>query len=443
MDNTSTSSFNVSDFLPPQETDMECNMSTGCDVHDANQTDHLFDRILHITEITFTCFDILNLLGNALLMLLIYKASTKMEASGRILMNQAVADAGNGLSWLILYGVMYTNPHRDILQTTLLVQRVVMSILYSESGLSLAMTLFALHIAICNPVSYKIYLEHKHITVFIAVSWLVVIGTWNLVFVADNYFILERDSIMVKLNVTEQNIWFASLTLTMNVILPLVTVIISYTRICLFMRKEENTSITSASATMRYVRQAKGILLVSITYMVTFVPLFIFDLFKGYFESGNAVVLFISGTSLAFLNYVYHAFKLPLFLLAFPSYRRVPYRLFFQRQRSEDLSVASDHRERFRSEKSNGTKHDDGGFQQNFEDPRSTPIQMDGTIEVKGNIGRVNHAFTKTCSVNHDDTATTNGTVDDITFSTNDDVIPNVISNKPFSRQAAPLDGSE
>ncbi|XP_067649064.1 uncharacterized protein [Haliotis asinina] len=443
MDNTSTPSFNVSDFLPPQETDMECNMSTGCDVHDANQTDHLFDRILQITEITFTSFDILNLTGNAVLMLLIYKASTKMEASGRLLMNQAVADAGVGLSWLILYGVMYTNPHRDILQTTLLVQRVVMGILYCESGLSLAMTLFALHIAICNPVSYKIYLEHKHITMFIAVSWLVAIGTWNLASAADNFFVLERDSIMVQLNVTKHNIWFAGITMTMNVILPLVMVIIAYTRICLFMRKEENTAITSASATMRYVRQAKGILLVCITYMVTFVPLFIFDLFKGYFESDNAVVLFISGTSLAFLNYVYLVFKLPLFLLAFPSYRRVPYRFIFQHQRSESLSVASDHREKKRSEKSNGTKHDEGGFQENFEDPKSTPIQMDGTIKVKGNIGRVNHAFTSTYSVNHDDTATANGTDDDGTFSTNDDVIQNVISNRPFSRKAAPLDGSE
>ncbi|XP_067649069.1 kappa-type opioid receptor-like [Haliotis asinina] len=422
MDNTSTSSFSVSDFLSPQEKDMECNMSTGCDVHDANQTDHLFDRILQITEITFTSFDILNLLGNTVLMLLIYKASTKMEASGRLLMNQAVADAGVGLSWLILYGVMYTNPHRDILQTTLLVQRVVMSILYCESGLSLTMTLFALHIAICNPVFYKIYLEHKHINMFIVVSWLVAIGTWNLAFAADNFFILERDSIMVKLNVTEQNIWFAALTMIMNVILPLVTVIIAYTRICLFMRKEENTSITSASTTMRYVRQAKGILLVCITYVVTYVPLYIWSDLSVYIESENDIRYFVVGTSLSFLTYVYLVFKLPLFLLAFKSYRQVASRMFCRHLASRSMSAGNEgtlSQRKYNLPTKVNHRPDDGCFQQAAEDARSTPIEVDETIEIKGNIGRVDLAFTSTCSVNRDGMESTKRTDNDVTSCTN------------------------
>ncbi|XP_067649063.1 uncharacterized protein [Haliotis asinina] len=433
MDNTSTSSFNVSDLLPHQETDMECNMSTGCDVHDANQTDHLFDRILQITEIIFTCFDILNVLGNVVLMLLIYKASPKMEASGRPLMNQAVADAGNGLSWLILYGVMYTNPHRDILQTALLVQRVVMSILYCESGLSLAMTLFALHIAICNPVSYKIYLEHKHITMFIAVSWLVVISTWNLAFAADNYFILERYSITVTLNVTKHNIWFAALTMIMDVILPFVTISISYTRICLFMRKEENSSITSAVTTMRYVRQAKGILLVSITYILTSVPLYIWsDLWNVYMECENDIRFFLIGASLAFLNYVYLVFKLPLFLLGFKSYRQVASRIFCQHLASRSMSSGNEGtlpQSKYNLPTKVNHRPDDGGFHQAAEDARSTPIQVDEPIEIKGNIGRVNHAFTNTCSVNRDGMESTNSTDNDVTSCTNDDVI----SSRPIS----------
>ncbi|XP_067649067.1 uncharacterized protein [Haliotis asinina] len=333
-------------------------------------------------------------------------------------MNQAVADAGNGLSWLILYGVMYTNPHRDILQTTLLVQRVVMSILYSESGLSLAMTLFALHIAICNPVSYKIYLEHKHITMFIAVSWLVAISTWILAFAADNYFILERDSIMVKLNVTEHNIWFASLTLTMNVILPLVMVIIAYTRICLFMRKDENTSITSASTTMGYVRQAKGILLVCITYVVTYVPLYIWSDLSVYMESENDIRYFVVGTSLSFLNYVYLAFKLPLFLLAFKSYRQVASRIFCQHLVSRSMSSGNEgtlSQRKYNPATKVNDRPDDGCFQQAAEDARSIPIQVDKTIEIKGNIGRVNHAFTSTCPMNRDGMESTNGTDNDAT----------------------------
>ncbi|XP_048247818.1 uncharacterized protein LOC125377818 [Haliotis rufescens] len=276
MDNTSTVSFNISDNLPPQEIATECNAtnrSSGCNGQDANQTNHLFESILHITEITFTCFDGLNVLCNAVLMLLIYKAATKMEASGRLLTNQVVADTGIGLSWLILYGILYINPGRNILQTAILVQRVVLFILTCESGLSLAMTLFALHIAICNPILYKVYNEPKQITIFMVVSWLVVIGSFSLSFAADNFFILERDSIFVQMNVSKQNAWFVSLAGFVSVILPLAMTTTAFTRICLRMPKGENVSITSASTTKRYVRQAKGILLVYITYTVTFIPL--------------------------------------------------------------------------------------------------------------------------------------------------------------------------
>ncbi|XP_067649085.1 uncharacterized protein [Haliotis asinina] len=419
MDNISTMSFNASDILPPQETTIGCNatnMSSGCDdAQHANQTDHLFDRILQITEITFTCFDILNLLGNAVLMVLIYKASTKMEASGRLLLNQAVADAGIGLSWLTLYGVLYSNPHRDILRTAIIVQRVITGILYCESGLSLAMTLFALHIAICNPIFYKVYQEGKTTRAFIVLSWLLATGSWTMTFAANDFFIQERDSIIILLNLRGQNIWFACILLLVVVIVPLAMIITALTRICLYLHKEENSSIALASATKRYVRQAKGILIVCITYIVTFVPLFAFPYFGTYFESN--ILLFITGTSLAFLNYVYIVFKLPLFLLAFKSYRRVASRIFCRRLAprfvsSGDGSTLSE--KKYKTSTNTRDRLDASGSQPAEQDARSIPIQVD---ETTGNIGRVNYGFTSSFSVNCDGMATSNATDDDVTSS--------------------------
>ncbi|XP_071102302.1 uncharacterized protein [Haliotis cracherodii] len=429
MDNTSAVSFNISDILPPEEIAAECNaanMSSGCDGHGANQTNHLFDSLQHIIETTFTCCDVLNVFGNAVLLLLIYKATTKMEASGRLLMNQAVADAGMGLSWLVLYGIMYTNPHKNVLQTAILVQRIVIGIFTSESTLSLAMTLFALHIAICNPILYKVHYKPKQITIFMAVTWLLNIGCGALALAADNAFVLERDNI-IFMNVSKENAWFVCLAVFGHTILPLAIIIIAFTRICLHMRKKENVSITSASATKLYVRQAKGILVVSITYIVTHIPLWVFDSFHIHFKSDNDILLFIIGNILTFLNYVYIVFKLPLFLLAFKYYRRVASQIFCQHLTSGSSSVSSDGRGKLPQRKYQTATNinqtlDDSGHQRSSEDARSTPIQMDETTEMKGNIGRVNHGFTSTCSLYHGDTARPNGANDDVSSSTNDDV---------------------
>ncbi|XP_071102301.1 uncharacterized protein [Haliotis cracherodii] len=429
MDNTSAVGFNISDMLPPQEIAAECNaanMSSGCDGHGANQTNHLFDSLQHIIETTFTCCDVLNVFGNAVLLLLIYKATTKMEASGRLLMNQAVADAGMGLSWLVLYGIIYTNPHKNVLQTAILVQRIVIGIFTSESTLSLAMTLFALHIVICNPILYKVHYKPKLITIFMVVSWLVVFGCGSLALAADNVFVLERDNSLL-MNVSKQNAWFVCLTVFVHTILPLAIIIIAFTRICLHMRKKENVSNTSASATKLYVRQAKGILVVSITYLVTFIPIWVFDSSHIHFKSDNGVLLFIIGNSLIFLNYVYLVFKLPLFLLAFKSYRRVASQIFCQHLTSGSSSGPSGDRGQLPQRKyktATNTNHrlDDTGYQRPSADVRSTPIQMDETTEMKGNIGRVNHGFTSTCSLYHGDTARPNGANDDVSSSANDDV---------------------
>ncbi|XP_071102315.1 uncharacterized protein [Haliotis cracherodii] len=443
MDNTSAVGFNISDILPPREIATECNatnMSSGCEGHDANQTNHLFDSIQHIMEITFMCCDVLNVLGNAVLMLLIYKARTMIEASGRLLMNQAVADAGIGLSWLVMNGIMYTYPHRDLLQTAILVHGVVMSVFTCVSGLSLAMTLFALHIAICNPILYKVHYKPILITIFMVVSWLVVIGCWSLVFAADNFFYQEPDSVIYIFNVSKQNAWFVCICMFVNIILPLAMIIIAFTRICLHMRKKEmfNVSITSASATKLYVRQAKGILVVCITYIVTFIPIWVFNFFKIHFKSDNDIVLSITGTSLIFLNYAYLVFKLPLFLLAFKSYRRVASQIFCQHLASGSSSVSSDGRGKMPQRKyktATNTNHrlDDTGHQRTSEDARSTPIQMDETTEMKGNIGRVNHGFitTTTCSLYHGDTARTISANDDVSSTTN-----NEVSNRPPKTQS-------
>ncbi|XP_071102321.1 uncharacterized protein [Haliotis cracherodii] len=429
MDNTSAVSFNISDILPPQEIAAECNatnMSSGCEGHDANQTNHLFDSIQHIIEITFTCCDVLNVLGNAVLMLLIYKATTKMEASGRLLVNQAVADAGMGLSWLVFYGNIYTNPQRDPPQTAILLQGVAISVFSCVSGLSFAMTLFALHIAICNPILYKVNNNPKVITIIIVVSWLVVTGCSILALTADNFLIQEGNSIIMW-NVTKQNTWFVDLCC--NIILPLAMMIIAFTRICLHMRKKENVSITSASANKRYVRQAKGIFVVYITYIVTFCPLFVFDFININYKSDNGILLVIIENSLNFLNYAYLVFKLPLFLLAFKSYRRVASQIFCQHLASGSSSGPSGDRGKLpqgKDQTATKINHrlDDKGH---GEAARSTPIQMNEATEMKGNIGRVNHGFTGTCSLYHGDTARPNGAKDDVSSNTSDDV-----SNRPL-----------
>ncbi|XP_071102300.1 uncharacterized protein [Haliotis cracherodii] len=448
MDNTSAVSFNISDILPPQEIATECNatnISSGCDGHDANQTNHLFDSLQHIMDITFTCCDVLNVLGNAVVTLLIYKATTKMEASGRLLMNQAVADAGMGLSWLVLYGIIYTNPHRNILQTAILVHRIVIGIFDSESTLSLAMTLFALHMAICNPILYKVHYKPKQISIFMVVSWLVVIGCGGLALAADNVFVLERDNILL-MNVSKQNAWFVCLAMFLHTILPFAIIIIAFTRICLHMRKKENVSITSASATKVYVHQAKGILVVYITCILTHIPMWVFYSFNINFKSDNGILLFIIGNSVIFLNYVYLVFKLPLFLLAFKSYRRVASQIFCQHLTSGSSSVSSDDRGKLPQRKYQTAANinqtlDDSGHQRSSEAARSTPIQMDETTEMKGNIGRVNHGFTSTCSLYHGDTARINGANDDVSSSTSDDVSSNAnssstnvyVSNRPVA----------
>ncbi|XP_071102318.1 uncharacterized protein [Haliotis cracherodii] len=424
MDNTSAVSFNISDILPPQEIAAECNatnMSSGCEGHDANQTNHLFDSIQHIIEITFTCCDVLNVLGNAVLMLLICKATTKMEASSRLLVNQAVADAGMGLSWLVFYGNIYTNPQRDLPQTAILLQGVAISVFSCVSGLSFAMTLFALHIAICNPILYKVNNNPKVITIIMVVSWLVVTGCSILALTADNFLIQEDNSIIIW-NVTKQNTWFVDLCC--NIILPLAMMIIAFTRICLHMRKKENVSITSASATKRYVRQAKGIFVVYITYIITFCPLFVFDFININYKSDNGILLVIIKNSLSFLNYAYLVFKLPLFLLAFKSYRRVASQIFCQHLASGSSSGPSGDRGKLPQRKDQTAtkinhRLDDKGH---GEAARSTPIQMDEATEMKGNIGRVNHGFTSTCSLYHGDTARPNGAKDDVSSNTSDDV---------------------
>ncbi|XP_046356281.2 uncharacterized protein LOC124135129 [Haliotis rufescens] len=288
------------------------------------------------------------------------------------------------------------------------------------------MTLFALHIAICNPILYKVHYKPKLITIFVVVSWLVNIGCSGLAFSAENVLALERDNVLL-MNVSKQNAWFLCLTVFFHTILPLAIVIIAFTRICLHMRKKENVSITSASATKLYVRQAKGILVVYITYIVTFIPLFVFYSFNINFKSSSGIHLFIIGNSLIFLNYVYLVFKLPLFLLAFKSYRRVASQIFCQHQASGSSSVPSGDRGKLPQRKYQTAKNinhtlDDSGHQRSSEAARPTPIQMDETTEMNGNIGRVNHGFTSTSSLYHGDTARTNGANDDVSSSTSDDV---------------------
>ncbi|XP_071080852.1 adenosine receptor A3-like [Haliotis cracherodii] len=273
----------------------------------------------YVVVIVCVLADTLNILNNVIIIFITYRMSGIKEVSGVLICNQALADIGVGVTFMVYSCADAFHYQGHTIFLALGWMRIFAFIFYSESMQMLAAIACNLCFAICRAHDYAMHITIRRVCVLIFLTWMINIALSLLDLSSDTF---NRSRALPHMFLADQNAsdwWIIALDLTTLLVIPLGVAIVSFVKIFQFARTFSDLQNVN-SRTTRHIRHAMCILVIGIIYMLTFLPVVVTQMVLKSRTAASYGDSVISLTAL-FINYAYMALKLPLLLALFRSYR--------------------------------------------------------------------------------------------------------------------------